>query len=111
MLIDHIKKAFIAAISTIKNFSFAIKDELLKIESNCFGYTEVFCVLRNAHFHFFTYSEKMIDSITAGENYSGMILNINLLFTEIFCRDGLKPDKRIKIKLHIKFSTQLEVRR
>src|SRR5215213_10135632 len=97
MLVDNVKKTFVCSISTIKNFTLTVENKFLKIKGNCFSNAEIFCILRHVHFHFFTYSEKVINGITTGKNYCRLRLYINLLFTKIFCRDSLQPNKRMKI--------------
>ena len=111
MFVDHIKHAFIGAIGTIKHLSFPVQNEFLKIERHCFSNAEIFGILRNTDFHFFAGAEKMIDSIAAGENYPGIILNLNLLFAEILCRNSFQTNKRMKIQFHVIFPCKLKVRR
>jgi hypothetical protein len=53
----------------------------------------------------------MINSVAAGKNYRRMRLNINLLLTEIFGRNGLKPDEGMEVQFYIILSTQLKIRR
>src|SRR5688500_16253770 len=53
----------------------------------------------------------MIDGITASEDDAGVSRNINSLFPKLLCWDCFQPYKRVKIKLYVVLTAQLEVGR
>jgi hypothetical protein len=75
----------------------------LKIEGNSFCNAEIFCILGNTYFKFFAGTEKMVDGITAGEDHSRIILDLNFLLSEFFSRDRFKANKRMEIELKTVF--------
>src|SRR5688572_15948501 len=110
MLVDHIEHAFVGTICAIENFAFSVEDKFLQVKRYRFSNAEVLGILRNAYFHFFTYPEKMINGVPAGEDHSGVLADLNLLFTEFFRRDSLQANKRVKIHLYIELPGKFVVR-
>src|ERR1700694_1495857 len=104
MLIDHIKKTFVCAVSAEENFALAVKNKFLKIKSHSFGDTEIFCVLGDYHFHLFTHPEEMINGIAACENHSCILLDLYFLFSEFLGGDRFKTDEGLKDQLYIVFA-------
>jgi hypothetical protein len=78
--IDQILKPGLA----VENSSFSVHYVFLQIKSNVFGYAEIFQCVRNSNSHLIAYSEKMIYSCLAGENYSRKIIDVDFLMSEIF---------------------------
>src|SRR5258707_7426189 len=104
MFVDGIEQTFVGAIGAIKDLAFAIKNKFLKIKGHRFRDTEIAGILENVHFHFLAHAEEMIDSVAAGENDSGIILNLDLLLAEFPCRNWLEANERMKIQLYAEFS-------
>jgi hypothetical protein len=111
VLVDDIKHAFVGAIGAVKNLPFPVQDELLEVEGHCFGYAEIFGILRHADLHFLAGAEEMVDGVAAGEDNSGKILDLNLLLTEFLGWNGLQPDERKELHFDLIFPGQLKVRR
>ena len=109
MLVDDIKHAFVGAIGSVKYFSFSVQDKFLEIKSNGLGNTEILRILRNADFHFLAGAKEMVNSIPAGENHPGIVLNLNLLLTEIPGWYAFQANKRMKIKFHAVFPAKFKV--
>src|SRR5690349_21054598 len=109
MFIDYVKKALIAAISTIKHFSLAVKNKFLKVQRYGFGNAEILGILRYTQAHFLTNAEEMIYSIAAGEYDGRMSLNINFLLAEFLRWNGLQPYKGMKIKQYVIFPAQFKI--
>src|SRR5690606_9112559 len=111
MLIDHIEKAFISAIGTIKNFSLAIEDEFLQVECNRLSDADILGILRNTHFHFFAGAKEVIDGVAAREDDSRKVRNIQFLFPKLPGRDTLQPDEWLKLQFYTVLPFQFKVRR
>lgn len=111
MFVDDIEHAFIQPVRAIKDLAFPVENEFLKIERYGFGNAEILGILRHADLHLFADTEKMIDSIAAGENDSRILCNVDLLFPEIFGRDGFQTNEWMKSKLHLVLLGKLEIRR
>ena len=111
MLVDDVEHAFVQSVGAIENLPLAIEDELLEIEGHRFRDTEIFGVLRHDHFHLFTNTEEMIDSITTREDHGCILRDINLLLPEILGRDGLQANERMESQFHVVFLGKFEIRR
>src|SRR5436190_19189461 len=109
MLIYCIKHAFIRSISAIKNFTFPVQNKFLQIQSHSFSNAEILCILGYIDLKFLACAEKMVNSIPAGKNNSGIILYFDLLFTELLGRNSFQTNEGVEIKFHIIFSSYIKV--
>jgi len=111
MFVDDVEHAFVQSIRAIENFPLAVQYELLEIKGHSLRNTEILGILRHADLHLFTNTEKMIDSIPAGEDHSRELCNIDLLLPEILGRYGFQANERMESKLHLVLLGKLEIRR
>ena len=111
VFVDGIKKTLVGAVTTIKNFSLAVKNKFLQVQSHCLCDTEIFGILRHIHFHLFAHTKEMINRIATGEYYTRVILNFNFLFTEVSGRNRLKTNEWLEFQLNIVPSCQFKIRR
>src|SRR5690606_33763389 len=109
MFVNHIKHAFVGSICSIEHLSLSVEDKFLQVQSYSLSDTEILCILRHTNLHFLTHPKEMINSISAGEYYTGIVVNFNLLLAEVPCRNSFQTDKGMEIQLNAVFPGQLEV--
>ena len=110
MLFDNIHQIR-KILSAVEDLSLPVHNILLQIICRRFRNTEILHRIRHGNPQFLTNSEEMINSVSAGENNSLVIQNIDFGLPELSGINTFHMNKRAKIDFYLVVVSKIEIRR
>lgn len=110
MLFDQLNKVD-KILMPLEDLSFPVLNVFLQVKSSGFRDAKIFHGIRNFYTHFFGYPEEMIHGISARENNSCVVLNIDFVFPELTSSNPCYRNELFEVDIDFVFINQISIRR